>query len=90
VQIFFSQEMTPKSDNDYGKISWTPYVKCDFSLDRFSRESPTAEHVFVDISHDEFDQNQIKSAENRGVNFIYAPHWSMDFPAPVFMKLITT
>jgi len=48
-------------------------VKWDFSLSRFSKDTPTAENVLVDISCDEFDKNQTKSAENTGVNFNYAP-----------------
>jgi len=55
------------------RVTWTPYVKCDFSLNLISQDSPTAENVLVDISCDEFDQNQTKSVENTVVNFIYAP-----------------
>jgi len=59
------------------RVTWTPYVKYEFSLNLFSQDSPTAEHILVDISCGEFDQNQTKSVENTGVYFIYAPQWSM-------------
>lgn len=59
------------------RVTWTPYVKCAFSVNLFSQDSPTAEHVLVDIPCDEFDQNETKSVENTGVNFIYGPQWSM-------------
>ena len=72
------------------RVTWTPHVKCDFSLNLFSHDSITAEHVLVNIPCDEFDQNETKAAENTGVNFIYAPQWSTQYPAPVFMKLVTT